>query len=342
MVLISFGSDNHSGVHPQILQALTAANSGYAPSYGMDETSQTLQKMLRQRLGCEEAHLVFNGTAANVLCLSTAVKSFESILCADMSHLNVDECGAPEKFIGAKLIPIPHKDGKIGIDQLAQSIVRRGDQHASQVRAISITQPTEYGTIYSLEELRQLRAFCDKEKLFLHIDGARLGNACLALDCDFKDIVTFSDVTSLGGTKNGLLFGELVVINNPELKDNFKFLRKQGMQLPSKTRFMAQQFISYFENDLWKQIAKHQCDLAIYLRDRLQALDLVQITRPVQSNAVFCALPRAIVKPLREEFFFYVWDEATFECRLMTTFSTRKEEIDGFVDKLETLMKARA
>lgn len=333
---VSFGSDNHSGVHPEILKTLNQLSSEkYAPSYETDPESLELKKWIQTHWKAADSHLVFNGTAANVLALSCAIESFHTVLCTDVSHLNADECGAPEKFIGAKMKPIPHKNGKLPIDQLSSYVIRRGDQHFSQIKMISITQPTEYGTVYSFEELRELRAFCDREKLFLHIDGARLANACLHLDCDLQDILRFADVASVGGTKNGLLFGELVVINRKELADNFKFLRKQAMQLPSKTRFMAASFLTYLTTGLWREIAKHQCSMAQRLAEQIPQSCPVQY--PVQSNAVFCVLPQSWVKPLREEFFFYVWDELTFECRLMTSFCTTQEEIDLFGAKLKTL-----
>lgn len=338
MPTVSFGSDNHSGVHPKILAALSAANSASAPSYEMDETSQELKKYLKSQWGCADSFLVFNGTAANVLSLNCAVESFESILCADISHLNVDECGAPEKFMGAKLIPVPHREGKLTVDNLQKMLIRRGDQHFSQVKMVSITQPSEYGTVYSLDELKELRQFCDREKLFLHIDGARLGNAVFTLKSSFKEIISFSDVTSLGGTKNGLLFGELVIIQNPKLADNFKFFRKQAMQLPSKTRFMAAQFLTYFQNELWLDIARSQCQMAQQLAEGIQALGY-KANYAIQSNAVFCTLPKEIVKPLRDEFFFYVWDEKTYECRLMTSFDTKTEDIQRFIDKLQLLKR---
>lgn len=334
----SFGSDNHSGVHPQILTAITETNRGSAASYEMDDLSQQLKTFLKSEFGAADSFLVFNGTAANVLALNTCVRSFESIICTDISHLNVDECGAPEKFIGAKLIPVSHKNGKLSVADIQDHLVRRGDQHASQVKAVSITQPTEYGTVYSLEELKELKAFCAKEKLFLHIDGARLGNALYNLQIGFKDIFNFADVLSVGGTKNGLLFGELVVIKNPALKENFKFARKQALQLPSKTRFMAAQFLSYFHYDLWLEIARHQCEMAKYL-----AWSLEKISRPVhyavESNAVFCTFSKQEVKSLREEFFFYVWNEKNYECRLMTSFDTKKEDIDRFIGQLTNLKR---
>jgi threonine aldolase len=332
---ISFGSDNHSGIHPQIFAAIAAVNTGTAASYEMDETSQELKKYIKSEWNAD-AFIVFTGTAANVLSLATGVESFESILCADISHLQVDECGAPEKYIGGKLIAIPSQNGKISVSDLQEQIIRRGDQHFSQVKMVSITQPTELGTVYSLEELKSLREFCQREKLLLHIDGARLGNAVIHLKSSFKEILHYADVVSFGGTKNGLMFGELVVIPNRTLAENFKFRRKQAMQLPSKTRFMAASFLAYLTNDLWREIAQHQCEMAQYLASQLANID-VAINYPVHSNAVFCQLSKEEVKKMRDEFFFYVWNEKTYECRLMTSFDTRKEDIVRFVEKLKNL-----
>lgn len=308
----------------------------YAPSYDTDEDSTKLKKWIQKNWGAVDSHLVFNGTAANVLALSSALRSHHAVLCSDIAHLNMDECGAPEKFLGAKMISIPHRDGKIPISEIASHLIRRGDQHASQIKMISITQPTELGTVYSMEELKALREICDREKLFLHIDGARLANACVHLQSDFSELLKFADVASVGGTKNGLLFGELVVIMNPQLNQDFKFLRKQAMQLPSKTRFMAKAFLTYLETGLWRDIATHQCALARNLAEQISPS--LTANYPVQSNAVFCCIPKSLVKPLRDEFFFYVWDELTFECRLMTSFCTTQEEIDLFAAKLKTLL----
>jgi threonine aldolase len=337
--LISFGSDNHSGVHPQILKGLTEISEKYAPSYDTDPTSLELKNWIQKNWKAVDSHLVFNGTAANVLAISAAIESYHAVLCTDISHLNVDECGAPEKFIGAKLLPIPHLNGKLSVEDLKSALIRRGDQHFSQIKMVSITQPTELGTVYSLEELQQLREFCDREKLYLHIDGARLANACYKLGCDFGDILKFADVASVGGTKNGLLFGELVIINKPELNENFRFRRKQAMQLPSKTRFLASSFLTYFTTGLWAEIAKHSCELATILAKNIQKEIDIAPNYPVESNAVFCNLPQPWIKPLREEFFFYVWNEKTFECRLMTSFCTTQEEIDQFVTKLKSIAK---
>lgn len=335
--LISFGSDNHSGVHPQILEALLAINHSYAPSYDTDPLSQQLKKWIFNHWGSLFSHLVFNGTAANVLALSSIIESFHSVVCTDVAHLAVDECGAPEKFLGCKLITVPHVQGKLTVENIRSVLIRRGDQHCSQVSAISITQPTELGTVYTLEELKTLHDFCNQENLFLHIDGARLGNACFTLSCDFLDILKESDVASVGGTKNGLLFGELVILKKASWDHAFRYRRKQAMQLPSKTRFLAQSFLTYLTTPLWKDIAQHQCTMAQYLATEIKRNTSLTINYPVESNAVFCCLPPAWVKKLRQDFFFYVWNEKNFECRFMTSFCTKKEEVDLFVTKLKTL-----
>lgn len=331
--MISFGSDNHAGIHPKILSAFTEDINPFAASYGMDNESQTLNSELCETLGAADTYLVFNGTAANVLAIGCALHSYESVICSDVSHLHVDECGAPEKITGCKLISIPHTNGKISVADLEQTLIRKGDQHFSQVKMVSITQPTELGTVYTLEEIRALRLFCDKNKLFLHIDGARIANACHFLNCDFKDILQHADVSSIGGTKNGLLLGELVVVQNPKLNLGFKFLRKQYLQLPSKTRFLARQFQIYFNDNTWKKIAAHQHLLAIQFSQKLKTLG-INSNYPVESNAVFCNLPQSIIKILRQKYFFYVWNEHTFECRLMTSFATKSEDIENFCNLL--------
>ncbi|MCC6137213.1 MAG: aminotransferase class I/II-fold pyridoxal phosphate-dependent enzyme [Bdellovibrionaceae bacterium] len=336
-MMISFGSDNHAGIHPKILLAFTEASEPFAASYGMDSASQELQTQLRETLNAIDSHIVFNGTAANVLGIGCALKSYESVLCTDVSHLNVDECGAPEKMTGCKLQPLPHKNGKLSVATLEAALIRRGDQHYSQIKMVSLTQPTELGTVYTLDELKAIRAFCDKNKLYLHIDGARLANACYFLNCTFKDILQYADVSSVGGAKNGLLVGELVVIHNKELKEGFKFLRKQYLQLPSKTRFLARQFQIYFSDNTWKDIAHHQHNLALKLHEQLLKMG-IKANYPIESNAVFCNLPKPTIKNLRQTYFFYVWDEKTQECRLMTSFATTAEHIENFTQALYTAL----
>lgn len=338
--MISFGSDNHAGIHPKILQAFTEDVSPFAASYGTDDISRALNEDLKKTLHAVETHVVFNGTAANVLCIGAALHSYESVLCSSVSHLHVDECGAPEKITGCKLIALAHTDGKLTINTLEEALIRRGDQHFSQVKMVSITQPTELGTVYTLEELKGLRAFCDKHKLYLHIDGARLANACYYLNCSFSDILKYADISSVGGAKNGLLVGEIVAIHNSNLQSGFKYLRKQYLQLPSKTRYMARQFQIYFADQLWHSISEHQHQLAKKLESALREMNIA-INYPVHSNAVFCCLPQTIIKALRQSYFFYVWNENTFECRLMTSFATTDSHIENFTQAIYTALSKK-
>jgi len=329
-----FGSDNHSGVHPEILAAVTQISSGHLPSYGTDEISSRTHKIFVQHFGeAAQEFYVFNGTAANVLALAALILPHHSVLCADSSHLNVDECGAPERFIGCKLITVPSPDGKITVPALEEKMIRLGDQHFSQPAVISITQPTEYGTVYSIAELKTLEEFARRHRLLIHMDGARLVNAAASLNVGLREISTDVgvDVLSLGGTKNGLMFGEAVVFLKPGLGQDFRFRRKQAMQLPSKTRFLAAQFEAFLGSDLWQRNARHANQMAERLAAGLRTIEGVEITQAVQANAVFAKLPKSWIRPLRERFFFYVWNEKTFECRLMTSFDTTPEVVDEFI-----------
>lgn len=330
-----FGSDNHSGIHPDIWQSLQACNQGHAPSYGTDLWSEKSLSLFKKEFGPKaEIFFVFNGTACNVLALRAMAKSFHSVLCADFSHLNVDECGAPEFFTGSKLISLPSTHGKLSLDGLKSALGRRGDQHFSQVKVISLTQPTEWGVCYSLAELKEICDWAHSEKLGVHMDGARLANAAYYLQTDFKSMTSDVgvDALSFGGTKNGLMMGEAVVFLNPALAEDFKYIRKQSAQLPSKTRFIAASFESYLQDGTWKKIAQHSCDMAEYFFQQLSQIPQVQITAPRQSNALFVLFPKNWIRPLREKYFFYIWNEKTFECRLMTSWDTQKRDIDGFVE----------
>lgn len=333
-----FGSDNHSGVHPELIKALMACNAGHAPSYGTDEWSEKAIRKFRQYFSENaEVFFVFNGTACNVLSLQFLMRRFESALCSENSHLHQDECAAPEFFAG-KLLLIPATQGKMKLEDLQHALIRKGDQHYSQARVVSLTQPTELGTCYSLQEIKEIVTWAHSQNLYVHIDGARLTNALIHLNCTFKQMTVDLgvDVVSFGGTKNGLMMGEAIVVLNPELakkaKNDLKFIRKQSAQLPSKTRFIASQFERYFENDLFLEIARHATSMAEKLFQNLSQVKGVQITCERQSNAVFAIFPKEWVKKLREHYFFYVWDEKTFECRLMTSWDTTETEIEAFVD----------
>ena len=336
-----FGSDNHSGVHPELLEALVACNTEHTPSYGTDVYSEKAKESFKKLFGPQtQVYFVFNGTAANVISLQAVMKRHESVLCTKISHLNLDECGAPEFFAG-KLMPLDHVDGKLTLDILQQSLIRRGDQHFSQPRVVSLTQPTEVGTCYSLSEIKEITDWAHRHEMFVHIDGSRLSNALIHLKTTFREMTTDLgiDIVSFGGTKNGLMMGEAILVLNAKLAEDLKYLRKQAAQLPSKTRFIAAQFETYLEKKLYQKISTHVCELAENLYQQLVLIPEIKITYPRHSNAVFAKIPKAWVKALREKYFFYVWDEKTFECRLMISWDSTKDEINGFVDLVKSLSK---
>lgn len=339
-----FGSDNHSGIHPQLLDALVKANTCHVPSYGMDADSKKLQVCLRKIFDCEcESFLVFNGTAANVLALKSTVHSFQSILATNESHLAIDECAAPEAHLGSKIHTVPHIQGKLSGADFKTFLVRRGDQHAVQPGAVSLTQPTEYGTVYTLKELADIFLEIKSAQLKSHMDGARFFQAVHYLKCSPSEL-THSlglDVLTLSGTKNGLMGGELVIFFNRELAKNFKFIRKQGMQLPAKTRFIAAQFLEYFESGLYLKLAEHQHQMATYLAEQLTAIEGVVLEYPVQSNAVFVRMPLEILLKFKKRYFFYIWLEGQNLARLMTTFDTDKQLIDEAIEYLKSLFVSK-
>lgn len=345
MSLPSFASDNHSGIHPRVLEAIIAQNHGSAPSYGLDQTTQRLEQKIRDHFGSDVfSTLVFNGTAANVLCYTAFLKSFESVICSSQAHAHLDECGAPEKIAGVKMHALESTNGKIRVEQIQEALLRRGDQHHSQPKMISLTQPTEWGVCYSLEELHAIGNLCKKEGLYFHLDGARLANAAHFLDCDLKTMTfdTGVDVVSFGGTKNGLMGAEMVIFKDTSKAQDFKFYRKQLMQLPSKTRFLSAQFLTYLSDQLMEEIAAHSHRMAVHLARRLEEIPEVQVLEPVQSNAVFAKFPKIWTKPLKEHHFFYIWDSINWTARWMMSFDTIQSEVDGFVDKMHELRQTSA
>ncbi len=335
-----FGSDNHSGVHPLMLESIAKSNIDHQPSYGTDDITLNSNKLFSDLFETDcDVHYVFNGTAANVLSLTSCIRSYETVLVTDVSHLFNDECGAPEKIGGFKLTVVPSRNGKFITEDLDQYLIRRGDQHFSQLKAISITQPTEVGTCYTEEEMATLCRWAKTNGFYIHIDGARICNAVVSLKSSFAKLFTNNkvDVISFGGTKNGFIFGEAVVFLNKEISKNFKYLRKQNLNLPSKTRFIACQFETYLIIGLWKEIATHSLNKALELKQKMEGL--VPIAYPTESNAVFPILKQPWIKPMREKHFFYVWDEKTFVCRWMTSWDTQSHEIDSFVEKLKELAR---
>ena len=334
----TFASDNYSGVHPEIMEALALANREHAGSYGSDEYTQRAIDKFKEFFGSNiEVFFAYNGTGANVLGLSALTQSFNSILCSDGAHINVDESTAPEKFTGCKLVTIPSADGKIYAEQVEQKVQRIDDQHHPQAKVISISQSTEYGTVYTIEEIKALSAVAKKHKLYLHMDGSRIANAAVSLNKSFREFTIDAgvEVLSFGGTKNGMMFGEAIIFFKPELAANFKFIRKQAIQLNSKMRFISAQFEALLSNDLWKRNAVHTNKLATLLANELKQIPQVKVTQKVEGNGVFAILPQEIIPALQKESPFYVWNEKLNEVRLMCSWDTTEEEIKRFVKKVK-------
>jgi len=338
-----FASDNNAGVHPLVLNALRSVNDGHEIAYGDDQVTQRVIQKMKRIFGDEsEIFFVFIGTAANVLGLSSITQSYNAIITTDTAHIHVDECGAPEKFTGCKLLTTPTPDGKLTVDLIKQHMHGFGFEHHAQPRVISITQATELGTVYTVDEIRTIADYAHANGLLLHMDGARISNAAVALNTGFYEITGGAgvDVLSFGGTKNGLMYGEAVVFFNKELCRDFKYRRKQGMQLASKMRYIAGQFEVFLENDLWKENAAHANRMAQKLYLAVKDIPGVHVTRPVQANAVFAVIPGKIIPKLQEAFFFYVWDEFTSEVRWMCSFDITEEDIERFAALLKKQITA--
>ncbi len=329
----SFASDNYAGAHPEVLAAIAAANSGHAVSYGADPWTARAEELLREHFGEQSrSYLVFNGSAANVLCFRALCRPWESVVCALGAHVNVDEGGAPERIGGFKLQAVPTPDGKLTPQLVAPQLARIGDEHAVQPRVVSITQSTELGTRYSPDELRALADFAHERGLLVHVDGARLANAAAALELPLRAITTDAgiDAVSFGGTKNGLLVGEAVVFLRPGLDEGFAYLRKQTLQLASKGRFLAAQFVALLEGDLWLRSAAHANAMAARLAAALDGVPGVRLTQPVEANGLFAAIPPAAVAGLQRDWHFYTWDERECVVRWMCSWDTTPEEVDAF------------
>lgn len=327
----SFGSDNHAGAHADVVRAIADANVGDCIPYGDDQWTRRATAELTAAFGASDSLFVFNGTAANVLGISLLLRPHEAIICAESSHLNVDECGATERILGNKLLTVPTPDGKLTPDLVRSRLPWRGDVHRTQPRVVQIAQVTELGTCYSLDELRELSELCQAEGLYLYIDGARLANAAAYLGCDLADIAACADVLSFGGTKNGALAAEAVIVMRDELTAGGPFHRKQQMQLGSKMRFMTAQFIALMEDKLWLRNAQHSNAMATRLAAGIANIPGVTIRYPVESNAVFAALSPARNAALQQDWAFYTWSESEHVVRWMTAFDTSEEDVDAFV-----------
>lgn len=332
-----FGSDNFSGVLPEVFQALKEAAYGHQHSYGEDVYSEKMTADFRRVFGeGVEVFPVYNGTGANILSLAAFLRSHHAIICAETAHINVDECGAIEKQTGCKLLTVPTFDGKLTTGMIENHMHGFGEQHHSQPRMVSVSQCTELGTAYTPAELKEICDFAHARGLFVHMDGARLGNAVAHLGCDPREITVEAgvDVLSFGGTKNGMMFGEAVIFFNRTVCEEVKYIRKQLMQLHSKSRFIAAQFCALLKNDLWLKTAAHANAMAQLLANEAQQIPGIRITQQVEGNEVFAIIPRDKIGALQEECFFYVWNEDASEVRWVCSFDTTESDINEFVNLL--------
>lgn len=326
-----FASDNSAPVHPDVLAAIAAANEGHAISYGDDKWTREATKSVQRIFGRKSrVAFVYNGTGANVLGMQAAIAGYHGIVCTDVSHIHTDECGAPERFTGAKLLAVPTDDGRMTSEQVLRELHAIGVEHHSQPRVVSLTQATELGTVYAPELVREIAKVCHRHDLLLHVDGARIANAAVSLDDGLSEITgkLGVDILSLGGTKNGMMFGEAVVFFRPELADAFPYIRKQGMQLASKMRYIAAQFSALFGGDLWRRLAAQANTMASTLAAQLRSVPEVEVVYPVEANAVFARLPSDAIESARREVFFYVWDEADSVVRLMCSYDTTVDDVE--------------
>jgi threonine aldolase len=333
-----FGSDNNAGIHPDILKEIISSNTGHAAGYGSDVYTEQAQNIFKEHLGSEtETFFVFTGTAANVLGLSGILKSWNSVITASTAHLEGDECGAPEKFIGCKVLVVDAPDGKINPELIEKHMHGIDFEHHSQPKVISITQATEMGTVYSADEIATIASYAHSRSMLLHMDGARIANAAVSLNLPFKAFTTDAgvDVLSFGGTKNGMMCGESICFLKPGLSTDFKYIRKQGMQLASKMRFISAQYIGYFRNDLWKKCASNSNAMAKIFAEKLKQIPEVEVTQKVQSNGVFVIIPDKVAEKMRNFYFFYPWDEKKSEWRLMCSWDTEEGDIEDFVTLLK-------
>jgi threonine aldolase len=337
-----FASDNNAGVHPEIMKAIEQANQGHVVAYGSDIYTERAVQKFKETFGDDiDVYFVFIGTAANVLSIDSVTKPYNSIITAHTAHLHEDECGAPERFTGCKVLTIETGDGKLRINDIAKEVYAIGFEHHSQPKVISITQTTEVGTVYEVKEIQELADYAHRNNMLLHIDGARISNAAVYLNKKFREFTrdAGADIVSFGGTKNGMMYGEAIVFFNKKYSEDFKYRRKQGMQLASKMRFISVQFEKYLTDNLCLELAAHSNKMARILEREIKNIPGIIITQPVQSNMIFAVIPREITEALQQEYFFYVRNEIKNEVRWMCSWDTTEEDIMGFVKVLKSLMK---
>lgn len=336
--MISFSSENYSGAYPDFIKAIERANVGNASSYGRDNFTSNAQQLIREEFGADcDVFFAFNGTGANNFGLAAISKPYSSIFCTDVSHLYVDESTAPEALIGCRIYAIKSEHGKIDTTDLKEKIKRFGDVHHPQPAVLTISQPTEYGTVYTSEEIKLLSNLLRQQNMLLHVDGARFFNAAVNLNIPFKEMVQDVDVLTLGGTKNGMLFGEAVLFFGESRNENNGFHLKRSMQLASKMRFISAQFEAMLQNDLWYKLAAHANTIAEYFHNQIVQHTKLKVTRPVQTNAVFIEIEPEYSAKLQQFASFYIWNEYHNEARFMFSFDNSTAEVDAFIEQVRLL-----
>jgi threonine aldolase len=331
----SFGSDNHAGTHPAVMRAIVEANTGDAVAYGADPWTERAVGDIRRLSGAQgEVYLVLNGSGANVLGLGLLLGRHEAVICAESAHINTDECGSAERILGTKLLTVPAPNGKLTPELIAGRLAGRGDEHFAQPGVVAVTQSTEFGTCYSLDELEAIKDFCAANRLRVFLDGARLANAAAYLGCTLADLAANADVLSFGGTKNGAMGVEAVIVMRRADAINATYLRKQHMQLSSKMRFLGAQFNALLADDLWLANATHANAMAARLASGLASIPGVDLAYPVQSDVVFARLDPGHIAELQRDWTFHVWDESTSIVRWMTAYDTRESDVDAFLSDI--------
>jgi threonine aldolase len=339
-----FASDNNSGVHPVIMQAIVEANHGHTIAYGDDPYTTQAISRFKESFGNDiEVFFVFIGSAANVLGLKSITEPYNAVICTDTAHIHVDECGAPERFTGCKLLTVNAPDGKLTVELVKSHMHGFGFQHHAQPKVISISQTTELGTLYNQSEIKTLADYAHQNGMLLHMDGARLANAAVSLNLSFKEFTkdVGVDILSFGGTKNGMMYGEAIVFFDKKCAKNFMYTRKQSLQLASKMRYISAQFNSYLSDNQWYKTAKHSNSMAQILAEKVRSIPNVRITQKVEANGVFAIIPNELISILQNEYFFYVWDEHKSEVRWMTSWDTTEEDIINFTTCLKNLIERK-
>lgn len=336
-----FASDNNSGVHPAMMKAIMDANQGHTIAYGDDPYTEQAISKFREHFGNDiDVFFVFIGSAANVLGLKAITETYNAVICTDTAHIHVDECGAPERFTGCKLLTVSTPDGKLTVDLVKKHMHGFGFQHHAQPKVISISQTTELGTVYKPNEIKVLANYAHQNGMLLHMDGARLANAAASLNLGFKEFTKDAgvDILSFGGTKNGMMYGEAIVFFDKKYSENFMYTRKQGLQLASKMRYISAQFDAYLSDKQWLGTAKHSNRMAQILAEKVKTIPNVRLTQNVEANGVFAIIPKEVIPALQNEYFFYVWDEDKSEVRWMTSWDTTEDDIINFTARLKELI----